>query len=32
MLEAVWIGDNNIFEMLSDKAIAGIEQEIYERM
>jgi len=32
MLEAAWIGDNNIYEMLSDKAIAGIEQEIYERM
>ena len=31
-LEAVWIGDNEIYEMLSDKAIASIEQEIYERM
>ena len=31
-LEAVWIGDNNIYEMLSDKAITGIEQAIYEVM
>lgn len=31
-LEAVWIGDNNIYEMLSDKAIASIEQAIYEEM
>jgi hypothetical protein len=31
-LEAAWIGENEIYEMLSDKAIASIEQEIYERM
>jgi len=31
-LEAAWIGENEIYEMLSEKAIAGIEQEIYERM
>ena len=32
MLEAVWIGNNNIYEMLSEKAIANIEQQIYEEM
>lgn len=32
MLEAVWIGENNIYEMLSEKAIASIEQTIYEEM
>ena len=31
-LEAVWIGKNEIYEMLSDKHIAGIEQAIYEEM
>ena len=31
-LEAVWIGENDIYEMLSKKCIANIEQEIYERM
>ena len=32
ILEAVWIGDNNIYEMLSDQSISDIEQEIFERM
>jgi len=32
MLESAYIGENNIYEMLSDKAIAGIEQTIYEVM
>ena len=32
MLEAVWIGNNNIYEMLSEKSIANIEQQIYEEM
>ncbi len=32
MLETACINDQNIYEMLSEKAIAGIEQEIYERM
>lgn len=29
-LETAYIGDNNIYEMLSDKSIAGIEQTIFE--
>ena len=32
ILEAVWIGNNNIYEMLSDQSISDIEQEIFERM
>jgi hypothetical protein len=31
-LEAVWIGENEIYEMLSQKAIDSIEQEIFEAM
>jgi hypothetical protein len=31
-LETACINGQNIYEMLSEKAIAGIEQEIYERM
>jgi hypothetical protein len=32
MLETACIADQNIYEMLSEKSIAGIEQELYERM
>jgi hypothetical protein len=32
MLETACINGQNIYEMLSEKAIAGIEQEIFERM
>ena len=31
-LETACINGQNIYEMLSEKAIANIEQEIYERM
>ena len=32
LLESASINGNNIFEMLSDKAIADIEQALFERM
>lgn len=32
MLETACIAGQNIYEMLTDKAIAGIEQEIFERL
>jgi hypothetical protein len=32
MLETACIAGQNIYEMLSEKSIAGIEQELYERM
>lgn len=32
MLETACINGQNIYEMLSDKAINGIEQEIFERL